>query len=231
MIIKSPYPDVEIPQTSFTNFVLERADERGDKPALIEAPTGRTITYSQLADSIRRAASNLSRKGFKQGEVFGILSPNIPEYAMVLHGVATLGGIVTPINPLYTDREIEHQLKDSNARFLVTVPSCLEKAKEAAAAAGLEEVFVFGNVEGATPFESLLADTAAPVPEVEIDPKNDLVVLPYSSGTTGLPKGVMLTHHNLVSNMLQMDGLDYFDQSDTLIAVLPMFHIYGLVVV
>ena len=124
MIIKSPYPDVEIPQTSFTNFVLERAGERGDKPALIEAPTGRTITYSQLADSIRRAASNLSLKGFKQGEVFGILSPNIPEYAIVLHAVATLGGIVTPINPLYTDREIAHQLRDSNARYLVTVPAC-----------------------------------------------------------------------------------------------------------
>jgi len=231
MIIKSPFPDVELPELPLTKFVLERAAEFGDKAALIEGPTGRTITYTQLNDSVRRVAANLSARGFKKGEVFGILSPNIPEYAIVLHGVATLGGIVTPINPLYTDREIEHQLKDSNARFLVTVPSCLEKAKEAATAAGIEEVFVFGNLEGATPFESLLADTDLPVPDVVINPKNDLVVLPYSSGTTGLPKGVMLTHHNLVSNMKQMDGLDYFYESDTLIAVLPMFHIYGLVVV
>ena len=231
MIIKSPYPDVEIPRTSLTNFVLERAGELGDKPALIEAPTGRTITYSQLADSIRRAASNLSLKGFKQGEVFGILSPNIPEYAIVLHAVATLGGIVTPINPLYTDREIAHQLRDSSARYLVTVPACLEKAREAAREVGIEELFVFGSADGATPFDSLLAETDHPIPKIEIDPLNDLVVLPYSSGTTGLPKGVMLTHHNLVANMRQMDGLDYFYDSDTLICVLPMFHIYGLVVV
>jgi acyl-CoA synthetase (AMP-forming)/AMP-acid ligase II len=231
MIIRSPYPDVELLELPLTKFVLQRADEFGNKAALIEGPTGRTLTYAQLSDSVRRVAANLASRGFKKGEVFGILSPNIPEYAIVLHGVATLGGIVTPINPLYTDREIEHQLKDSNARFLVTVPSCSEKAIKAATAAGLEEVFVFGDVEGATPFAQLLADTDAPVPEVEIDPKNDLVVLPYSSGTTGLPKGVMLTHYNLVSNMLQMDGLDYFYDSDTLVAVLPMFHIYGLVVV
>jgi acyl-CoA synthetase (AMP-forming)/AMP-acid ligase II len=225
MIIKSPYPDVEIPQIPLTNFVLQRADELGDKPALIEAPTGRTITYTQLADSIRRAASNLSQRGFKQGEVFGILSPNIPEYAIAFHAVATLGGIVTPINPLYTDREIAHQLRDSNARYLVTVPACLEKARAAASEVGIEELFVFGSADGATPFDSLLAETDHLLPKIEIDPLNDLVVLPYSSGTTGLPKGVMLTHHNLVANMRQMDGLNYFCDSDTLICVLPMFHI------
>ena len=231
MIIKSPYADVTIPELPLTTFVFQQSSKLGDKPALIDAPTGRVVTYSQLIDSIRRVAANLSLRGFKQGEVFGILSPNIPEYAILIHGVATLGGIVSPINPLYTEREIEHQLKDSNARFLVTVPACLEKTMEAARAAGIEEVFVFGSAEGATPFDSLLVETDHPVPQVEINPREDLVALPYSSGTTGLAKGVMLTHHNLVSNMKQMEGLDYFFETDTLLCVLPLFHIYGLVVV
>jgi len=231
MIIKSPYPNVEIPEVPLTSFVLQRAAELGDKPALIEATTGRTLTYAQLTENIRRAAVNLSQRGFKQGDVFGILSSNNLEYAIVLHSVATLGGVVTTINPLYTDHEIAHQLEDSKARFLVTVPACLDKAKAAAREAGIEELFVFGSCEGATSFDDLLVENDRPLPAVEINPLEDLVALPYSSGTTGLPKGVMLTHHNLVANLIQMDGLDYFDDSDTLIAVLPMFHIYGLVVV
>jgi acyl-CoA synthetase (AMP-forming)/AMP-acid ligase II len=231
MIIKSPYNDVVIPEIPFTTFVLHRARELGDKPALIDGPTGRTITYEQLDDSIRRVAANLSQRGFKKRDVFGILSPNIPEYAIIFHAVATLGGIVTPINPLYTDSEIAHQLKDARARFLVTVPAFLEKAREAANQAGIEELFVFGSAEGATPFDSLLAENNQPLPNVKIHPLIDLVVLPYSSGTTGMPKGVMLTHYNLVSNLKQMEGLDYFFETDTLICVLPLFHIYGLVVV
>ena len=231
MIIKSPYPDVDIPEIALPAFVLRKAAERGDKPAIIDAPTGRVITYSELVDSIRRVAVNLSQRGFKKGDVFGILSPNVPEYAIAFYAIASLGGIVTTINPVYTDREIEHQLKDSGARFLVTLPGCLEKVTGAARAANVEEVFVFGEGEGATPFASLQVDTDLPLPEVEINAQEDLVALPYSSGTTGLPKGVMLTHHNLVSNLRQMDGLDYFSDNDTLICVLPLFHIYGLVVI
>ena len=162
--------------------------------------------------------------------MFGILSPNCPEYAIAFHAVATLGGIVTPINPLYTRYEIAHQLKDSGARFLVTVPGCCEKATEAAQDAGIEELFVFGSAPGATSFDSLLVDNGR-AEQVEINPLEDLVALPYSSGTTGLPKGVMLTHHNLVANICQMEGLCYFYETDTLICVLPLFHIYGLVVV
>jgi acyl-CoA synthetase (AMP-forming)/AMP-acid ligase II len=231
MIIKSPFPDVTIPEIPLTTFVFQRAQELGDKPALIEGPTGRILTYSQLYDSIRRVAVNLSQRGFKQGEVFAILSPNHPEYAILFHAIATLGGIVTTLNPLYTDREIYHQLKDSNARFLATVPACLDKAIVAAREAGTEEIFVFGEAEGATSFDTLLAETDKALPVVTINPREDLVALPYSSGTTGLPKGVMLTHYNLVSNLKQMEGLDYFYQLDTLICVLPLFHIYGLVVV
>jgi acyl-CoA synthetase (AMP-forming)/AMP-acid ligase II len=162
--------------------------------------------------------------------VFGILSPNCPEYAIAFHAVATLGGIVTPINPLYTRYEIAHQLKDSGARFLVTVPGCCDKVDEAAQDAGIEELFVFGSAPNATSFDSLLVDNGR-AEQVEIDPLEDLIALPYSSGTTGLPKGVMLTHHNLVANICQMEGLHYFYETDTLICVLPMFHIYGLVVI
>ena len=230
MIIKGPYPDVEIPETALTPLVMRRANELADKPALIDGPTGRTITYSQLADSIAIAAYNLQLRGFKKGEVFGILSPNCPDYAIAFHAVATLGGIVTPINPLYTKREIEHQLKDCGARFLVTIPMFMDKAREAAEEAGIEEVFVFGEAVGATPFSELLVDNGR-AQQVAIDPREDLVTLPYSSGTTGLPKGVMLTHHNLVANIRQMEGLCYFFETDTLICVLPLFHIYGLVVV
>ena len=229
MIIKGPYPEVSIPNTALTPFVLRRAKELANKPALIDGPTGRTLTYAQLADSISIVAHNLSQRGFKQGDVFGILSPNCPEYAIAFHAIATLGGIVTPINPLYTKHEIAHQLKDSGARFLVTVPACAEKTGEAQEA-GIEELFVFGSAEGATSFDSLLIDNGR-TEQVEIDPLADLVALPYSSGTTGLPKGVMLTHHNLVANVCQMEGLRYFSEADTLICVLPLFHIYGLVVV
>ena len=230
MIIKGPYQDVSVPKTALTPFVLHRVSDLGDKPALIEGPTGRTLTFAQLADSISIAAYNLAQRGFKKGEVFGILSPNCPEYAIAFHAIATLGGIVTPINPLYTHHEIQHQLKDSGARFLVTVPGCAEKAGEAARAAGVEELFVFGSAPDATSFDSLLIDNGR-AEQVEIDPLEDLIALPYSSGTTGLPKGVMLTHHNLVANIRQMEGLCYFYETDTLICVLPLFHIYGLVVV
>ncbi len=230
MIIKGPYADVEIPETALTPFTLHRAQELADKPALIEGPTGREVSYKQLADSISIAAYNLQQRGFKKGEVFGILSPNCPEYAIAFHAVATLGGIVTPINPLYTPYEIAHQLKDSGARFLVTVPSFVEKAAAGAEYANIEELFVFGEAPNATPFDSFLVDNGR-AEQVAINARKDLVALPYSSGTTGLPKGVMLTHYNLVANLRQMEGLCYFSENDILICVLPLFHIYGLVVV
>src|SRR6185295_12025350 len=234
MIFRGPFPQVAIPEIPVTTYVLQRAHERGDKPALIDGPSGRTIKYSELADRISRVAASLWKRGFKKGEVFGILSPNLPEYAIAFHAIASLGGIVTPVNPLYTEQEIGHQLKDAGARFLVTVPQFLDKATIAAREAGIEELFIFdddgGELNGATPFSSLL-DSDGQFPEVTIDPREDLVALPYSSGTTGLAKGVMLTHHNLVANMCQMEGLDYFTEDDTLICVLPLFHIYGLVVV
>ena len=125
------------------------------------------------------------------------------------------------------------QLQDSRARLLVTVPTFLDKAREAAAKSGVEDVYVFGAAEGARPFAELLKAGAEP-PAVHIDPANDLVVLPYSSGTTGLPKGVMLTHRNLVANLCQCEAMEKFDgfsEQDVILAFLPYFHIYGMVVI
>lgn len=239
MIFRGPFPEVIIPEVPITSFVLQKVKERGDKPALIDGPSGRVVTYAKLAESISRVAAGLAKRGFKKGDVFGILSPNLPEYAIAFHAVASLGGISTTVNPLYIEHEIALQLKDAGAKFLVTVPQCLEKASRAARQANIEKLFVFDNgaeahetydVDGATSFTSLL-DSDGQFPSVVINPREDLVALPYSSGTTGLPKGVMLTHYNLVANMCQMEGLQYFTEHDTLICVLPLFHIYGLVVV
>ena len=230
MIFRGPYPDVTIPEVSLTDFIFSSTQEVKDKPALIDGPSGRALTYAQLEDKVRRVATSLAQRGFKKGDVLGIFSVNCPEYGVLFHAVAMLGGINTTLNPLYTAEEAAAQLKDAGAKILVTAPPFIDKAREAAEAANIEELFVFGEAEGAMPFASLLESDGDP-PKVEIDPRRDLVALPYSSGTTGLPKGVMLTHYNLVANMRQMDGLDYFHRDDTLLCVLPLFHIYGLVVI
>jgi acyl-CoA synthetase (AMP-forming)/AMP-acid ligase II len=233
MIVKSSSPSVSIPDVSITEFVLRHAARLGDKPALIDGPTGRAITYRGLAESIPRVAASLARRGFKKGDVFAIYSPNVPEYAVIFLAVASLGGINTTANPLYTADELAKQLADSRARFLLTAPPFLDKAKDAAQKSGIEEVFVFGSAEGARPFAELL-EAGPPPPTVRIDPREDIVALPYSSGTTGLPKGVMLTHRNLVANLCQCEGMENFDgfgERDVVMAVMPFFHIYGMVVI
>jgi acyl-CoA synthetase (AMP-forming)/AMP-acid ligase II len=233
MIIKSDSPAVTIPEMTVTEYVLGQAARLQDKPALIDGPSGRALTYGQLADGVRRAATGLARLGFRHGDVLAIYSPNLPEYAIAFNAVASLGGASTTINPLYTADELAKQLADSGARILVTVPAFLDKAKEAAAKSAVKEIFVFGTADGARPFAELLQSPPSP-PRVTIDPARDVVALPYSSGTTGLPKGVMLTHRNLVANLRQFEGMKDFDgfgEHDVVMAALPFFHIYGLVVI
>ena len=233
-IYRSPHAAIEIPDVPLADFVLARARERGGRPALIEAATGRTITYAQLPDLVDRAAASLSRLGLGKGDVCAIFSPNTPEYAIAVLAIARLGAIVTTASPLCTADDVEKQLRDSRAKILITSPAVRETAIKAVlplkADATEIAILSFGAIDGATPFDELLAEPGTP-PAVSIDP-GDVVALPYSSGTTGLPKGVMLTHRNLVANILQVDTSSHLrDGEDTLICFLPFFHIYGLVVI
>ena len=224
---------LEIPEISVNDYALRHAKRLGDKAALIDGPSGNTLSYADLHIQVGQAATGLAARGFRKGDVLAIYCPNVPEYAVIFNAVAQLGGINTTINPLYTARELLNQLNDAGARFLVTTPLFLDKALEAVIGSSVEEVFVLGEATGATPFSDLLSVGNSP-PEVTINPRDDLVVLPYSSGTTGLPKGVMLTHHNLVANLCQFHGFESqprLEENDIVLAVLPFFHIYGMVVV
>ncbi len=182
MIFRAPEEPLEIPEVALTPFLMESAERRGDKPALIDAPSGRTLTYRGWVESVRRAAAGLSRRGLRKGDVFAIYSPNLPEYAIAFHAVSLLGGIVTTINPAYTVSELSRQLADARARYLLTTPAFLDKAMQAAGENNLGEVLVFGDS-----FEALL-ESNGDVPAVTIDPGNDVVALPYSSGTVSGPR-------------------------------------------
>src|SRR5258708_18285992 len=142
MIFRAPEEPVEIPEVPLTPFLLRDAAARSDKPALVDAASGRTLTYSGWADSVRRVATALSRRGLRKGDVFAIYSPNLPEYAIAFHAVSLLGGIVTTINPAYTAAELSRQLADSNARYLLTTPPFLDKATQAASENAIGDVFV-----------------------------------------------------------------------------------------
>jgi acyl-CoA synthetase (AMP-forming)/AMP-acid ligase II len=229
MIFKSPHPSVSIPEVSVTDYVLRRAVELGDKPALIDGPTGRAFTYAQLPDYVKKLAAGFADHGFRKGDVLAILSPNLPEYALAFHAAAGLGVATTMVPPLFTDEEIIKQLRDSGAKYLLTTPQLMAKASVAVEASEVEKVFVIGEAEGAISLASLLKDNKAV--SVQIDPKEDVAVLPYSSGTTGFPKGVMLTHWNLVSMLRQMEGTEAFSKNDRLVCVVPMYHLYGLHIV
>ena len=229
-IYASAKPAPEIPDIDVTSYVLERAESLGDKAAIIDGPTGRSLSFEEVAQAIRACAAGLAARGFAKGDVLGVFMPNLPEYAIAFHGAASAGGMCMTVNPLYTASELAHQLEDSGASFLVTVPPFLDTAREAAEGTGVKEIFVVGEAEGGTAFSELMGDPAE-APQVEIDAAADIAVLPYSSGTTGLPKGVMLTHRNLVANLVQVGTTLEPEDDDVLIGVLPFFHIYGMTVI
>ncbi|MEM7435888.1 MAG: 4-coumarate--CoA ligase family protein [Myxococcota bacterium] len=207
-----------------TEFVLRHAQELASEPALVEGSSGRTVTYGEFAAAVRALAGGLNARGFTPGNVLAIMAPNLPEYAVVFHGTAYAGGTVTTINPTYTAGEVKHQLKDSGASLLVTVSMFADVAKEAAEGTGVEEVFTLDE-SPLSNLSSLFGEPQAQHADVSLE---DVVCLPYSSGTTGLSKGVMLTHRNLVANLVQTEAMLPIGLGEAVLSFLPFFHIYGM---
>ena len=232
MSFKSPFPDVEIPNLSVYDFLFGNTDPADlDKTAFVEGSSGAVTTYASLIAQINGVAGALAARGLAVGDVVGLHSPNVPAFGSVFHGILRAGGVATTINALYTAEDIAKQLTDSKAKFLFTVSPLLPQAKAAAELVGIptENVFVLDGAEGHLSLRDLLGEGAA-APEVSFDPATQLAVLPYSSGTTGLAKGVVLTHRNLVANLLQIQAMGDVTSETKIMAFLPFFHIYGMTV-
>ena len=231
MVITSHLPDVSIPDVPITSYVFENAAAHAGKAALVDGPSGRSYDYGTLQMMVQRFAGGLVARGFQPGEVLMILSPNIPEYAIALHGTLVCGGTVTVVNPTYTARELRHQIEDSGATWLFTIPMFLPLAREATAGgSSIGRIIMLGETEPADDIVDTFAVVGGDAYDghADVDPAETVAVLPYSSGTTGAPKGVMLTHRNLVANLVQGGAMVTAEPDDVIVAVLPFFHIYGL---
>jgi acyl-CoA synthetase (AMP-forming)/AMP-acid ligase II len=216
MIFGSPWPPLEFAPTSIVDAVLGAARQFGEKPALIEGETGRTLTYRELIHGAERVAAGLARAGLQPGQPLALALPNSIDFALAFFGAMRAGAWVVPINPIYTPAEMAHQIQDSGARFLVTVP---ERAADLAAE--VDGVFDIGGR-----WNDLLECGGAP-PEIHSSP-GDLAMLPYSSGTTGKPKGVMLTHANVVANVHQFIAATELKHQGVLVNIFPLYHVAGL---
>lgn len=223
-IITSRFPDVEITTQSVTERVFAGIDP--ERTVLIDGPSGRQMTGAEFIGAVKSLAGGLTERGFAPGKVLALMAPNIPEYCVVFHGAAWAGGTVTTVNPTYTVHEVKHQLLDSDAAILVVVAPFLDTARAAVEGTNVQEIIVIGEAEGAL----TLTDVMGPPLESQapVDVEEHVVALPYSSGTTGLPKGVMLTHRNLAVNIDQSLVPADVRPGELTVAFLPFFHIYGL---
>ncbi|MBO1337631.1 4-coumarate--CoA ligase family protein [Streptomyces sp. VRA16 Mangrove soil] len=229
-MFKSAYEDVGVVDEPIHDAVLGGAAARGSAPALVDGETGMTITYAQLDRFHRKVAAALVEAGVRKGDVVALHSPNTVAYPVAFYGATRAGAAVTTVHPLATPEEFARQLRDAAAAWIVTVTPLLPAARAAAElAGGIREIFVC-DPAGDSGHRSLLdlLATDAPEPHIPVDPADDVAALPYSSGTTGVPKGVMLTHRNIATNLAQLEPLVPTGPGDRILAVLPFFHIYGL---
>ena len=228
----STFPEVDIPAASVYDYLFsDLDDEQLTRVALIDGTSGAETTYGELVARIDALAGALAARGVGPGDVIGLLCPNTPAFAVVFHGILRAGATVTTINSLYTAEEIENQLTDAGASWLFTVSPLLAAAGRATATLEYpdDHVIVLDGAPGHPSLTDLLSERAV-APTVSFDPATHVAVLPYSSGTTGRPKGVMLTHRNLVANVQQSKAVIGLEEDDRVLAVLPFFHIYGLTV-
>jgi acyl-CoA synthetase (AMP-forming)/AMP-acid ligase II len=229
MISSRPEGAFPVPETTVTQAVLG-ARPRGARPALIDATAGRVMTYAELAAAVWSGASGLIQAGIGRGDVVGVHLPDVPELAIALHAVTAAGAVPTPVRPTATAGAMTRQLAETGARLLITWPVLLDHAQEAVKDTLVERVVCFGQEPDVEPFSALQTGAAGPV-DVAIDPRLNMALLPYTRGTTGPPRGVRLTHRNVVAGVLQAAGAGLISEADTMLSTVPLTDAVGIVTV
>lgn len=258
------YPE-DIPRTieydkkPLYQFLQETAERVPDKKALNFM--GKEMTFREILTEAKKLANYLQKLGLKKGDRVASMLPNTPQAVVTYYGTLMAGGIVVQVNPLYTERELAYQMKDSGAKFIVCLDILLPRVSKVKEETDLEHIIVT-RIADYLPFpknliypfiqkreynivvkveetddthvwKNVIANSPAEYQEVEIDPEEDLALLQYTGGTTGLPKGVMLTHYNLVANVQMAKAWISKAERDkeVVLGVLPFFHVYGMTTV
>lgn len=234
---RGPLPDIEIPPVALYDLIFAGLTETdAARVAFVHPETGATLTFGEVKQATDAVATWLAAHGIGTGDAVAIDLPNCPEYAAAFHGIARTGAATSPVNPAAVASEIARQLRETKASFVITNQLLLPKVAEAAATAGLapEAVIVLDPSTGSgidaahTSWAELVA-TVPDLPEVSIEPATHIACLPFSSGTSGMPKAVMLSHRNLVANLLQFNEvLLPLGEDNSIVAFLPYSHIYGM---
>jgi len=222
MVLASRYTSRPIPDVTLTQFFRDSVAPFVDQTALVDGPTGRSYTYRQVLDLSASVANALIARGIAVGDRVAFVVPNLPEVALAYHGVIAAGAVAMMLNPLSTADELAKYFKLGSPKLVFTVPPFVDAIRAAAPAL---EVIVLGTPE----FAALLGGSTMP-PVVQV-PSDAVAVMPYSSGTTGPSKGVMLTHRNIISQCLALESVEdgaVIIPGASVIAVLPFFHIYGI---
>lgn len=219
---------LEYPDIPYHLLLRRMAESEPEKTAINFCD--RTLTYGEWDKQASQLANGLLELGLKKGDRVALLLPNCPEYEVAFFGVGRMGGVPSPLNPSYREREVNHQLRDSGAAALIVHSSLypvLESLRDGLP--DLRHIIAVGGEapDAALPFDSWLASQSTEMPAVSLR-SDDLVALPYSSGTTGLSKGVMLTQRNMVCNTLQFVDATRTTNADRLLIFVPLYHIYGV---
>jgi long-chain acyl-CoA synthetase len=258
----APYPE-----KSLYSFLEDAARRHPNAPAIAfwvpGAPMGKTLSYRDVLKQVEQFSRVLTALGVQRGDRVGLVLPNCPQYVIAHYAALRIGAVVVGNNPLYTERELSHQLKDAGIEVMITLDLLYPKVAEVQDEVGLREIVV-GRVTDFMPFpinllapikmkkearhngepwppvppgakvrwwKELMAGSYPAVPTADVD-ANDVAGLVYTGGTTGLSKGAMLTHRNLVSNVMQGTAWfpDLVDGREGIMCIIPFFHSYGMTV-
>ena len=211
-------------------LVLDSCRRNASKVAIVDGSCDRRLTYAEYGETVESLAHGLIAAGVKPGDVVAIFLCNCWEFCAAFHATQLAGAIPTLLNPSYREREVRYQLENSGAVLLITDGGNLAGIN-LSGLPNLRRVYTTREpAAGAEPFANLLKPVSASLPTLESSSQQTLAALPYSSGTTGLPKGVMLSHYNLVANIYQLLGPNAteLNAADNVLCCLPLYHIYGL---